>query len=197
MAVVVSPAQQALFDSSVVVPVFLVKLDLRTQAQYLTNWPLQIDALGQSFQGLGQLGEVGPLKESEDGAEEKITLTLSAVNNSLLAGFLGSVSEYQDREVSIWLLMLNKDTLQPSEAPVLRFSGLMDQVGVIRGEEESKITLDCRTGGYAPRNNPSTLRLNDVQHRERHPGELGLSFVQSLIDVPTVWASKKFQSTLY
>jgi hypothetical protein len=195
MAITLSPAQQALFDSTVVVPAFLIKLDTTPTPLYLTNWPLSITAFSQTFQGLGNFGEVGALRESLDGSEEKISLTLSAVNSSQVSLFLGQVDAYQDREVKIWLMMLDKDTLQPSGVPMLRFAGLMDQIGIKVGEKEAKITLDCRTGGYASRKNPTTLRLNNVQHQAKYPGEYGFGFVQNLIEQPQVWLSRTFQAS--
>lgn len=195
MALTTSVAQQAAFESDVLVPVFLIKLDTRSQPLYLTNWPLSVETLGQTFIGLGNFGTVGSLRETEDGQEEKLTLTLSAVNLAQVGLFLGNPTEYQDRDVLIWLLMLDKETHQPTNTPMLRFAGLMDQVGIVKNSKDAKITMDCRTGGYAARNNPSTLKLTNVQHQERHPGELGLSFVQQLIDKPIIWASKKFQAS--
>lgn len=195
MAISVSGGAQALMDASVIIPIHLVSLAFKSGTQYLTTWPLDIVWNGHTWKGMGELGEIGEMKESEDGTEEKITLALSPVNLSNLYLALGNVSDYINQDALIYFALLDPVTHQLASTPALRFAGLMDQVGVEIGENSGKITMTCHTGSYAARNNPTTFRLNDTQHQERHPGELGLSYVQSLIETPPVWLSKTFQAS--
>jgi hypothetical protein len=174
----------------------LVELKLRSGTARFTNWPLTLQVMGETWQGVGNLGSIGELHESEDGAAEKLTLTLSPVDIGTRALALGDPSEYQDRGVRLWIALLDAATLQISGEPVLRFAGVMDQMKIERDGPTAKISMDCRTASYDVRSNPASLRTNDAQHQARHPGERGFEYLNSMIGSPTVWVNKYLQMAL-
>lgn len=174
----------------------LVELQLRSGTLRLTNWPLSITAQGQNWVGVGSLGSVGDLHESEDGASEKLTLTLSPVDVGTRALALGDPAEYQDRRVRVWIALLDAQTLQISGAPVLRFVGVMDKMRIERDETNATIEMECRTASYDFRSNPAALRMNHSQHQARHPGELGFAYLQNLIGNPSIWVGLVLQTWL-
>jgi hypothetical protein len=174
----------------------LVELKLRSGTARFTNWPLTLQVMGETWQGVGNLGSIGELHESEDGAAEKLTLTLSPVDIGTRALALGDPSEYQDRGVRLWIALLDAVTLQISGEPVLRFAGVMDQMKIERDGPTAKISMDCRTASYDVRSNPASLRTNDAQHQARHPGERGFEYLNSMIGSPTVWVNKYLQMAL-
>ncbi|CAN5439678.1 hypothetical protein BH10PSE18_BH10PSE18_19110 [soil metagenome] len=174
----------------------LVELQLRSGTVRYTNWPLNINVMGRDWQGVGNLGQVGELHESEDGAEEKLDITLSPVDLATRAIALGSPNDYKDRPIRLWVAVLNAHTLQISGSPVLRFAGVMDVLNVKRDGMKGTITLSNRTASYDVRSNPSGLRMNNVQHQARHPGERGFEYLTSLIGNQAVWLSKKLQAEL-
>jgi hypothetical protein len=197
--VVLIPTNSA-FQTTAALPAYgelaLVELQLRSGTARYTNWPLNVDALGQAWQGVGNLGTVGSLHESEDGAEEKLSLTLSPVDLGTRALALGDPSDYQDRPVRVWVGLVSTDTYQLVGAPVLRFAGVMDQLKLAREENTGTITLDCRTASYDVRSNPAALRMNNVQHQSTHPTERGFEYLTSLIGNQAVWVSKNLQTRL-
>eukprot|EP00456_Euglypha_rotunda_P026692 TRINITY_DN2146_c0_g1_i3.p1 TRINITY_DN2146_c0_g1~~TRINITY_DN2146_c0_g1_i3.p1 ORF type:complete len:210 (+),score=37.28 TRINITY_DN2146_c0_g1_i3:310-939(+) len=174
----------------------LVELQLRPGTVRYTNWPLSVDVMGQTWQGVGNLGSIGDMHESEDGAEEKMSLTLSPVDVGTRALALGDPSDYQDRPMRVWLALLDGSTLQLTGSPVLRFAGVMDQLKIDREGNNAKIQLDCRTGSYDRRANPAALRMNHAQHQMRHPGERGFEYLTSLIGNPAIWVNKWLQANL-
>lgn len=174
----------------------LVELQLRPGTARYTNWPLTVNAMGQSWQGVGNLGSIGQLHESEDGAAEKMTLTLSPVDIGTRALALGNPADYQDRSVRVWLALLDANSLQLSGAPVLRFAGVMDQLKIERDGGKATIKMECRTASYDVRSNPSALRMNHAQHQARHPGERGFEYLTSIIGNPAVWVSKWLEANL-
>ncbi|UST52961.1 hypothetical protein NF681_11460 [Comamonadaceae bacterium OTU4NAUVB1] len=172
----------------------LVELQLRSGTARYTTWPVTLTALGVEWQGTGNLGSISQLHESEDGAEEKLTLSLSPVDFGTRALALGDPGDYQDRPVRVWVGLVSTDTFQLVGAPVLRFSGVMDQLKLPREGNTGSIALDCRTASYDVRSNPAALRMNNVQHQQRHPGERGFEFLSSLIGNEAVWLTKRFQA---
>lgn len=174
----------------------LVELQLKSGTGRFTTWPVNVEMFGATWQGTGNLGKIGPLHESEDGGEEKLTLSLSPVDIGTRAIALGNPSDYQDRPARVWVGMVNADTFQPMGVPVLRFVGVMDQLKIDREEAAGTISLDCRTASYDVRSNPAALRMNNAQHQARHPGERGFEYLTSLIGNPAVWVSKSLQGRL-
>jgi hypothetical protein len=188
------------FQATAAAPVYgelaLVELQLRSGTARYTTWPVTFDALGQTWQGTGNLGSIGALHESEDGAEEKLSLTLSPVDLGTRALALGDPSDYQDRPARVWVGMVSAETYMLAGAPVLRFSGVMDQLRLEREGDGATITMDCRTASYDVRSNPAALRMNHAQHQVRHPVERGFEYLTSIIGNPAVWVSKNLQTRL-
>ncbi len=199
MTIATDAGFDALAAGAAYVPVLLVEMQFGSGTLRLTPYPLTLTAMGQTWTGLGTIGQVGELRESEDGAAEKLTLTLSPVDLSTLALAMGNPTNYQDRPVRIWMALLDPQTYAMPGAPVLRFAGVMDVIKLPRnasgdGEQQTgRIEVECVTAAYDVRSNPSSLRLSNAQHQARYPGERGLEYVGSLIAQPTVWASKRFQ----
>lgn len=186
------------FDTAAAAPavgvLYLVELDFLGGTLYLTNWPTNVTIGAQTYTGLGNLGDVSELKESEDGQTQKVELTLSQVSSTNLSLALGSVNGYQGRAARIYVALTDTN-LSVTGSPVLRFSGWMNLVKVRRENDNAGvITLEIMTGGYDVRRNPAALRMNDSQHQAVHPGELGFQYVADLIGKPQVWLSKRFQS---
>ena len=184
------------FDTATALPAVgvleLVELDFAAATLYLTTWPVDLTISGQVYTGVGAVGSIGQIRESEDGSTQRLDIVLSQVNSSNLSLALGNVSNYQGRGARV-KLALTDSNLVIQGSPVLRFSGFMDKVSIKRNGDAGEITLECATGGYDVRRNPAGLRMNDIQHQSRQPGELGFQYVQTLISNPQLWLSKRFQ----
>lgn len=196
MTVPVNSGFQAAANAPAYGELALVELQLRSGTARFTNWPLSVQVMGETWQGVGNLGSIGELHESEDGAAEKLTLTLSPVDIGTRALALGDPSDYQDRRVRVWIAMLDANTLQVNGSPVLRFVGVMDQMKIDRDGNTASISMECRTASYDVRSNPAALRMNNAQHQARHPGEMGFAYLTSLIGNPAVWVGKWLQVNL-
>lgn len=187
------------FDSAAAAPVvgalYLVEMDFAGGTLYYINWPHDVTVGAQVYTGLGTLGAVGPIRESEDGGSQTVDLELSQVNVSMLALALGNVANYQDRPVRVYLA-LTDTAFVISGDPVLRFSGFMDTVSVKRDGESAKIIMRCTSGGADVRKSPTALRMNDAQHQARYPGERLFEYAPDLIGQPKRWLSVRFQASL-
>lgn len=175
----------------------LVELQAASGTVRLTTWPWDVDVMGHIWTGVGTLGRVSEMHEGDDGASEQIKLSLSPVPLDARAFALADPHEYRDRPVRVWVAMLDAATMQITGAPVLRFAGVMDQMDMPREGTTGTIGVTCRTMNYDVRSNPSSLRMNHVQHQRRHPGELGFTYLQGLVGNPSVWASKAFSAYMY
>jgi hypothetical protein len=177
---------------------WLVALHFDSGTVRYTNWPLSITVGADVFSGLGSLAEVSAVSESENASAEQLTLALT-VAPALLSATLGNVEGYRGRAAYLWLQLID-DTLQPAGAPVLRWAGVMDRVQVSRkasdkagGPSSGRIELQCSRAGQARARNADGLRLSHAQQLQRFPGDNGLQYVQTLIEKPSLWLSKRFQ----
>lgn len=170
---------------------WLVEMFFQQGVQRLTTWPLDLEWNGQTFRGLGELGAVGNLQESDSGSPEKATLTLSSVKVSLLSLALGQVETYRGRPVNIYYWPVDQTYCTVGD-PLLRYFGVMDQVSVKRNENTGSITMTCMPGGVDSARRPTTLRMSHAQHQSRFPGDRGLEHIVGMINVPQVWISKSF-----
>jgi hypothetical protein len=77
----------------------------------------------------------------------------------------------------------------------------MDRVTVERkppdalagGGSAGRLNLECSRAGMARARNLHGLRLTDAQQQHLYSGDLGLQYVQTLIEKPSLWLSKRFQ----
>jgi hypothetical protein len=178
---------------------WLVQLDFLPSTVYYTTAPQTLVIGGNTYLGFGSLAEITPVTESENTNAEQVTLGFSVVNQSMLAASLGNVENYRGKAVRLYLQLFD-ETFQPVGAPVLRWSGLMQPVNVTRkvsdptgGGSMGRIELPCARAGMARARNPQGLRLSHAQQIQRYPYDLGLEFVQTLVEQPSLWLSKKFQ----
>jgi len=85
----------------------LIKLDFTPNPVYLSNTAFDIEYNGKTYLGNGQLLGVDKIKQDIDIKVSSITLTLDAVDPSLVAILLGTPQH--GRYVSIKLAILNDD----------------------------------------------------------------------------------------
>lgn len=183
-------------DAQIEAPVYgvlyLIELAFQSGTYRITNYPTDVTALSQTWIGLGTVLSVGDLKESEDGRSHKIDVALSQVPLSHLALALGNVHDYQGRSAKIYVAVMDQ-SFRIVGSPILRFGGFMDMVRIDREEQVGKVIMVCQSGAYDVRSNPAGLRMNDAQHRARHPGERGFEYLAGLVGRPQSWLSARFQ----
>lgn len=179
---------------------WLVELDFTSGTIRYTTAPVDVVAGGWTYTGLSSLVTVSNLSESEDSSNTKLTLGFSAVSTALLAASIGSVETYRGRSARLYLQLFD-GTFTPVGTKVQRWSGYMDKVAVNRtrsatsgGDSVGRIELICSRAGLARARNFKGLRLTHAQQQQRFPGDMGLRYVQTLLEQPSVWLSKKFQS---
>jgi hypothetical protein len=179
---------------------FLVTLDFLSGLQRYTTWPQNLIVSANTYIGLGGLGNIAPLHDSEDTKTDKLTLSLSIVNSAMIAAAVGAASEYRGRAVTISLQLIDT-TFQPTGAAALRWAGVMDKVRITRnstklqdGSNGGSIDLECTRSGMGRVRNSEGLRLTLAQRQLLFPGDLGCEYVSQLLEKPQVWLSKKFQT---
>jgi hypothetical protein len=179
---------------------WLVDLEFVSGTIYYTTSPVSLTVSGHDYMGLGDLATVSVIGESEDASASQISLGFSLVDTAMLAASLGNLDDYRGKRAALWL-QLYDETWQPAGAPIKRWAGFMDRVTVERkppdplagGPSTGRLNLECSRAGMARARNLRGLRLTDAQHQQRYPGDLGVQYVQPLLEAPAAWLSKRFQ----
>lgn len=176
---------------------WLVDLDFSGGMQRVTTAPVNVTAGGNPYTGLGSLLEIAPLNESEDAGTDKLVLSLPVVNAAMLAATIGDAGTYRGRAVTLHLQLFS-ETFAPVGDPVKRWKGYMNPVRVSRstrvdGVGSGRIELPCNRAGMARARHAQGLRHTHAQQQLRYSGDLGLEYMQALIEKPSLWLSKKFQ----
>jgi len=146
---------------------------------------------GFEWSGVGTIGTIGAVEESEGMESRSLNFSINAAQPSWLALAIGDVESYRGRRAKMYMCPLN-EAFQLVDTPVLCWSGGMDMLSVNVNGESGSITLKCETSSYGLKRRPS-LRVNAAQQKKAHPTDTGLDYLTDLIANPGIWLSKRFQ----
>jgi hypothetical protein len=187
-----STAQQAALAGAVARTVYFIELQFLSSTQRICSANQTITWGGYDWLGLGAVGSVSAIEES-DGLESKpLTFTLSAAQPTWLALAVGAVEEYRGRIAKMYFCPLD-ESYQMVGTPEVCWRGVMSVVSVGIEGGEGKIQLRCETSAYGLKRQPA-LRMNDQQQRKKYPTDSGFIYLQALIADSQSWLSKRYQS---
>lgn len=183
--------QNAELGKPVARTVYFVEFQFASATTRVSTANLPITWGGHEWSGVGTLGTIGTVDES-DGLEAKsLSFTVNSAQPAWLALAMGPAQEYRGRPAKMYMCPLN-DAFQMVGTPEQCWSGLMDSLDVAFGDESGTITLRCETSAYGLKRRPP-FRLNAAQHKKEHPADTGLDYLNDLISNPSVWLSVRFQ----
>lgn len=177
---------------------WLIDLDFSTGIVYATTAPITVVTAGNTYTGLGSYLSVAPVSESEDAGAERLSISVPVVNSSMLAAAMGDATTYRGRAARLYLQLFD-EAFVPVGPRVARWAGYMEPARITRqpavgGQAGGgTIELPCQRAGMARARNYQGLRITHAQQQIRFAGDVGLQYLQSLIEAPALWLSKKFQ----
>ncbi len=183
--------QQAELEKASTRPVYFVEFHFLTATIRVCSANLTLTWGGHDWAGLGAIGGISPVEESEGLESKALTFTLNAAQPSWLALAVGSVEEYRGLPAKLYFCPLDEQ-FRLIDTPILCWTGIMDAVSIGLDGEEGNIALKCETSAYGLKRRPA-LRINDAQQRKKYPTDSGFAYLNSLIAQPALWLSKRFQ----
>lgn len=170
----------------------LACFDFESTTMYVHSGVGEITFDGKTWLGLGSLGSIENVEESSRLSSPKIKLSLSGV----LQEHIGSAlyEKTFNREVSLWLLYLDEDSLSqnidtPDEDPILIFRGMMSSPEVVSGIGSSTVRIiaeDFRARlGFK-----NKKRFTFQDHQEIASGDLFYEFLPQMQDHKFVFNGK-------
>ncbi len=178
-------ASKAQTIATTVHPVVFVKLELTSVNgfQYIHNSLGDIVWDGQTWLGVGDLGEVGVIQEGEQISPYSLLLTLSGIDSTLIDETVNQ--DYFNRPVKVYIGYLVTNTHALVEDPTLMWSGKIDDMTLLLGETNA---IQLRAESDLAIFDLSNDRLySDGDLQEEHPGDLFFIYQAQMKDLKLRW----------
>lgn len=166
----------------------LLDVDLVAGTEYLWSGIGDISYGGNTYTGVGDLGDIDKIPEGVDKSDQGVELTLNYLDDTLRNMFV--TTDQADRGVTIYVAVIDPDTFTVTSAYAY-FVGFIDSVrikdsgksGALIVRVASELALYQRSHAYF---------LTDSHQQDLYPGDLGLEF-SSEMDQPISWGRKTVQ----
>lgn len=152
---------------------------------YLNDGITPVSFGGNTYLPLGQLGSIDAVEETSDGTARPLKLTLSGVDPILTGKAQNEI--YQNREVVLYLALIDQQTGQPIDTPETLWEGRMDKMTITIDQGLGSITLNCEN---RLRREPRIARYTDADQQQFHPGDTFFSFTTQMKNFIGHWGSQ-------
>ena len=140
---------------------------------------------GYTYSGVGRFGGIDIAEESISVIAKPVTLSLSGVDSSLLSTAL--LEQYQGRTATIYMGLLNTETLALIDTPETLWEGRMDVMTVQLGPETGSIKLNCE---HRLRREPRIARYTDADQQLAYSGDLFFNLIGKIAGFKGTWGNK-------
>lgn len=178
-----SAAQTAAAEKSIVM-VTLVDLDFPSGNVRAHDGAGTLTFGGNDYTGVGQYGGIDAVMEGLEIIARPLKLTLSGVDASLVETTM--TEDYQDEAVTVYVGVLNKDTMQFVADPEEVWGGRMDTMSIEVDEGLAVITLNCE---HRLRREPRIARYTNQDHQLAYPGDTFFSFLYRIPFSRSMWGA--------
>ena len=153
---------------------------------HLSDGFSEVVYLGHTYSPLGQFAGIEMVVEALDTIARPIKLTLSGVDANL-AG-LAQQENYQNREVVVYVGLIDQASGGFVAAPEIAWEGRMDFMTIDLDAGFGKITLNSE---HRLRREPRIARYTDVDQQLLHPGDTFLNFINTIAGFKSQWGDQK------
>ena len=163
-------------------PIILVELNFQSGYVRVWNGIGPITANGETWQGVGDLGNISTIEETVETIAKGVDITLNGIPSELIAIALGEY--YQGRACNIYLGFVNSSgdvidniLLGGYYMDVMILDDVIDQASItIKAESKLRRLTEA-----------SNRRYTDRDQNIDYPGDTGFQYVPGLQDKIIVW----------
>jgi hypothetical protein len=174
-------------DAGTVYPAILAQFDF--SGGEIAVWTGVGDLVhgGITFAGIGELGGMSAIEETEETRANGVQFNLSGIPSSMVAAVLGE--NYRNRTCTVQLaLFASLTAAAPITAPAVMFVGRMDQAFLDDDGESATINLTAESR-LIDLQRPRARRYTDEDQRAVYAGDVGLEYVAGLQDKEIMWGA--------
>lgn len=192
----IDAANETGFLAPNVKPVFFARLDfsggvLRVHTEIGPKTATHPVHGSELYTGLGDFGGIqGDVVESVSGSPQRLLLTLSGVNATLINDLL--TDDYYRRDAEI-MIGIEDSTGTLLADPEILFSGFMDKADIALKSGFGNIGLTLEGRGTNGRTG-SDQRFTDEDKQAETPGDLFAEYVYRMQDITLRWGDRSFNS---
>lgn len=169
-----------------VVLVTFAKIEFPSGTVYLHNSIGTFTFGGNSYQGVGDLGEISQIEEGNDVSPYAITLSLSGLDTTIVGAALNE--DYYQRPVTVYLGVLN-DTGALIADPTVVWEGFIDQMNVSLGADGGDVIALVAESELTIFDKSSNLKYTHAQQQKEHSGDLFFEFMTGIDGAKIRWGS--------
>lgn len=163
-------------------PVLLARLDFASGIVRATSAPFNIEAEGETYTGIGNLGTISAVPEGAELQSYAVELTLSGIPAELVS--LALADQYQGREARLYLALLD-DGHRVIGAPLLIFRGQMDTLDIELGQTATlRLAVQSRLADWE---RPRLRRYTQEDQQADYPEDKGFEFVPQMVEKTIYW----------
>ena len=181
-----SATNQTQSEAATSAPVLFLKLALDSGNILMHSNVGSITWGGDTYTGVGDLGEVSTIDETADLGRSTVEFKLSAIPAAIISTVLGQY--YQGRTATLFLGFLNTTTNVLVDTPLTLFKGRIDTSKIMLGQE-AVIVLTAESR-FAAWDRPNTSRYNHADQRSRYTGDRGLEYAEQASEKQIAWGQK-------
>lgn len=137
---------------------------------------------GNTFSGIGHLGQIETVSESIEIIARPIGLTLSGVDSSLISTTMTEV--YQNRTATVYVGFVNETTNAVIDTPETIWEGRMNQMSISSSAGTASIKLTCE---HRLRREPRIARYTNEDQQLLFPGDRFFDLVPSIKGFVAKW----------
>ncbi len=179
-----NPATESATLAEVYRELILVELDFASGIVYAHSGVGNFIWGGKTYLGVGRLGKVSEIEETESLQANAIKLELSGVDPANVSISLNE--EYQGRPARLYLAYLNEN-YQLIGDPVGPFSGQMDTMDGELGKVSTiTLTVESRLVDWM---RARVRRYTDADQQVEYPGDKGLEYVSQMAERQLPWGT--------
>jgi hypothetical protein len=169
--------------SNTIRPGFLAVLTFRTATEYVWSGLGNLVYAGNTYKGVGSLGRIGSISEATEVRAIGTTVTLSAIDPTLLSECLNDIQ--LGAPAKIYFALFDA-ALNIIGAPYPLFVGTVDQPVIQIGIDQMAITLKLENK-LANLQRANMRRYTAADQRIRHPNDTAFNWVEILNDLALKW----------
>lgn len=176
-------------QSQSVYPGIFVQLTFSNSTSYLWSGVGNITWNSITWTGAGQILSIEPTEEGTTVEARGTAIRLSGLNPTLLSDALNYIQ--LGLPVLIYLGLFSGYPFSSANLianPILIWSGRVDQTTLDLDGETCTLTINCESR-LLDLNVPSDYRYTQQDLQAQYPGDLGLSFVESIQERQILWGT--------
>lgn len=163
----------------------LIELDFASAAERIWTGFGSLTAGGETWQGIGDAGQVGSVSTSAGLRADPVRLTLSGLSPGLVAIAKDQVAEVVGRRVTIYLQFFD-DAWATLDTPVAIFAGRMDRMSLVRSADSAVIEVNCEPI-LVTKHRPAFGNFSHFDQQQRFSGDLGLERMAHNVNNTVAW----------